>query len=267
MEAKKIPTWEGFEEAIGELRAKYGNRSLVFRGQSDSEWPLTNTLERNGQGHMTFLDYYRLIVTRIGPAVETFIGVSLPEYSKDVWDSFSDHELLSLRRFPSQDLYRYMVYLRHHAFPSPLLDWSRSPYVAAFFAFRDQHIGVESRSIYAYCEMPEGHKGGAVGEPTIQRIGPYVRSHRRHFLQQSDYTICGAFDANYGWHFYSHQEVFSRTRPGQDALWKFDLPSSERLKVLRLLDDYNLNASSLFGSEESLLETMWFREQVRRNPS
>jgi hypothetical protein len=36
--------------------------------------------------------------------------------------------------------------------------------------------------------------------------------------------------------------------------------SSEREKVLRVLNDYNLNAFSLFGSQESLLETMWLRE-------
>ena len=72
-----------------------------------------------------------------------------------------------------------MVYLRHHGFPSPLIDWSYSPYVAAFFAFRDDSAGKpEKRSIYAYCESPEGVKGGALGERTIRPIGPYVRSQR-----------------------------------------------------------------------------------------
>ncbi|MGA7217081.1 MAG: hypothetical protein WBX38_02135 [Candidatus Sulfotelmatobacter sp.] len=41
-------------------------------------------------------------------------------------------------------------------------------------------------------------------------------------------------------------------------------PSDERLKVLSLLNDYNLNAFSLFGSEEGLMEAMWFRERVLR---
>ena len=49
---------------------------------------------------------------------------------------------------------------------------------------------------------------------------------------------------------------------GRDTLWKFNLPSTERVKVLRLLNEYNLNAFSLLDSEETLLETMWFREQV-----
>ena len=153
-----------------------------------------------------------------------------------------------------------MVYLRHHGFPSPLLDWSRSSYVAAFFAFRDLQPEGGKRSIYAFCEMPEGHKGGVVGEPQIRSIGPYVRSDPRHFRQQSDYTICASFD--HSWRFHSHEDVLVHRRPEQDFLWKFDLPSTERIKVLRLLNDYNLNAFSLFDSEETLLETMWFREHI-----
>jgi hypothetical protein len=50
-------------------------------------------------------------------------------------------------------------------------------------------------------------------------------------------------------------------------LWKFELPSTEREKVLRVLSDYNLNAYSLFSSEESLLETMWIQEHVLRKKS
>ncbi len=95
-------------------------------------------------------------------------------------------------------------------------------------------------------------------------MGPYVRSHRRHFRQQSDYTICGRLDKDYGWRFHSHQGIFDHPRPGQDLLWKFDLPAGERVKVLRVLNDFNLNAFSLFDSEETLLETMWFREQILR---
>jgi len=59
--------------------------------------------------------------------------------------------------------------------------------------------------------------------------------------------------------------VFIHARPGQDALWKFNIPSTERIKVLKLLDEYTLNAFSLFDSDESLLETMWIREKFLRN--
>jgi len=53
---------------------------------------------------------------------------------------------------------------------------------------------------------------------------------------------------------------FARNDRDQDVLWKFNVPSSERVKVLRILDGYNISALSLFGSEESLMETMALRE-------
>jgi hypothetical protein len=96
----------------------------------------------------------------------------------------------------------------------------------------------------------------------MRAIGEYVRAHARHFRQQSDYTICGAFDdRSGGWRFHRHDPVFW-SHDKQDYLWKFNFPSTERPKVLKSLDGYNLNAFSLFDTEETLLETVWLREYV-----
>lgn len=57
-----------------------------------------------------------------------------------------------------------------------------------------------------------------------------------------------------------HQRVFDQRRTGQYVTRRLVVPSSERMKVLALLDRYNLNDYSLFGSEESLMETMAIRE-------
>jgi len=202
----------------------------------------------------------------VRPAVETFTGAEwdVPLYTIALEGSFrSDRELFSSHQFPSVQLYRYLVYLRHHGFPSPLLDWTASANIAAFFAFRE--VGkAQARSIYVYCERPNVFKGGVVGEPAIRSIGRYVRSHPRHFRQRSDYTICASFESNSGWHFHPHEPVFGG-RGRQDYIWKFNIPSSERVEVLRRLDDYNLNAFSLFDIEETLLETMWVREHVLSN--
>jgi hypothetical protein len=261
--------WQKFEQWLEGLRTAVGQKTasrLLFRGQGDSTWPLETTLERNGPKKMSLADYYGLI-TAIGPTVQAFAAVNAPIYDPSLLKGFSSIEsYFEPDRFPSGPHYEYMAYLRHHGFPSPLLDWSRSPYVAAFFAFRHANPQTEKRSIYAYCESFDGCRGGAVGENTIRTLGPYVRTHPRHFLQQSTYTVCESLDANNRWQYDSHHEAFKNSRPGQDFLWKFDIPSTERIRVLRRLDEFNLNAYSLFDSEETLLETLWVREQVFRSP-
>ena len=268
MDAIKADSWEDFEQKLKKLRTENGTESspLLFRGQGNSTWPLTTTLDRYTKNGMTLLSYYNLITGSIGPEVQTFSGVDVPDRQQDVAKSFFDKGLMFAfpRQFPDAPLYGYMAYLRQLGFPSPLLDWSRSTYVAAFFAFRDNPlVSVEKRSIYAYCAGEIG--GGTLYKPMICPLGPYVHTHHRHFRQRSEYTFCVNFvewDAQ--WRFDSHEKVFGNEHPNQDHLWKFDIPSSEREKVLGILSDYNLNAFSLFGSEESLLETMWFREYPKQ---
>ena len=221
---------------------------------------------------MLYSDYYRLI-SSIKPAVETFSTTrwDFPPFSSTIEKSSRDYEEFS--SFPQGNIYRYMVYLRHHGFPSPLLDWTASPYIATFFAFREALKGVEKRSIYVFCESLTGLKISSNNVPRIRRVGPYVQGHPRHFLQQSDHTICGSFGK--AWSFFRHDLVFAAGdslvpfftldgNSGQDVLWKFNLPSTERIKILNVLNDYNLNAFSLFDSAESLMETMWLREMVLR---
>ena len=63
-------SWEDFEQKLKDLRAKNGTKSspLLYRGQSNSEWPLKTTLDRSTKDGMTFAGYYNLITGSIGPA-------------------------------------------------------------------------------------------------------------------------------------------------------------------------------------------------------
>jgi hypothetical protein len=244
---------------------------LLFRGQGNSEFTLQSTLERVSQKPRSFLDYFRLI-NRIRTRVETLLEKkwNLPTFQnvKELTSEFDQYG--SRLVFPETDMYGYMIYLRHHGFPSPLLDWSSSEFVAAFFAFwhalRSREVE-KKVSIYAYCEMPKGMKSYDSDEAGLHLLGPYVATHHRHFRQQSCYTMAVKFGLTQDtqermWLLATHEEAgkIEDRETLQDSIWKFNIPASEAGKVIAYLDRFNLNSYSLFGTEESLLELLAFRE-------
>lgn len=257
-----VNSWEECEERIQEIDEYTSTRhtDLLFRGQAKSTWPLETTLERRLLGQAWEFSKYCRLISRIKPAVETLTdrSWSTPSLREiETWCASFD----SLRNGSEMLCYSYLAHLRHHGFPSPLLDWSSSPNVAAYFAFsRSQEDRV---SIYVYCEMPKNIKLNDSNRPRIICLGPFVKTHRRHFIQQSSYTVCGQFDET--WKFVSHQQVLEDIdllpyKHDQDSVWKITVPVSERVKVLRLLDRSNINAFSLFDTEDSLMEMLATRE-------
>lgn len=274
MNEKNLDSWETFEEHLKKLdleRLQNKSKSkFLYRGQGDHEFELLSTLERNGQERMLIKEYHHL-VSVVKPQIESFAGGNwnILSYPSGINKWLEENDTIIPHAFgwspEFQDTYSYMVYLRHYGFPSPMIDWTSSPYVAAYFAFRRVSSTIEKVSIYVFLESKSeiGLKSRSSNEPGIYRFGPYVKTDRRHFIQQSQYTICILRDGE--WRYVPHEKAFARCAPDQDVLWKFNIPYSERLKVLSLLDSYNINALSLFGSTESLMETMALREIEFRN--
>jgi hypothetical protein len=267
---KNLNLWAEFEAEIISLNVRVKElksarpmhvSDLLFRGQHKAAWGLTTTLERYSKKHLEASEYYRRILAA-KPQIEAHTGrewevPGISEYIKYL----SEEKLFGMRGMPGYD---YFVHLRHFGFPSPLLDWSRSPYVAAFFAFSNCDPTIDDRvAVYAYLEYAGQGKCGVSGETRIFAHGPHVRSHQRHFLQQSEYTVCTKREHN-KWIYAPHESAIASQKFDEDIFWKYTIPSSEKYKVLQSLDRHNLNAFSLFGTEESLMQTVALRELIFR---
>lgn len=229
----------------------------VFRGHAQADWKLETTLERF-MGTMEVNRYYHYAHAA---------KYEVSEISGRSWDILTPPEYAtrceSMPAFGQFGLpaYDYLVYLRHHGFPSPLLDWSRSPFIAAFFAFRHAAVKHGDVAIYAYIEYAGEGRASTLQRPTIYQQGPYVQTHRRHYAQQCDYTIC-AQKVDSGWFYVPHEEAVANAGDGQDLLWRIVLPADLGRDVHRRLNDFGLNAFSLFGSEDALMESVAVKEML-----
>ena len=170
-------------------QSKGGSSEPVFRGIRNHNWELLTTLERIGHYDEPLSKYYTSI--KIAKRALECCTEQRWDVSEDLTEQELEPKILSTG-FYNLPAVEYMIYLRHHGFPSPLLDWSQSPYVASFFAYADADLRDEYCSIYKYTEFGKEGKGGSANhnDPKILSIGPCIATHKRHFMQQSQYTYC-----------------------------------------------------------------------------
>jgi len=271
MEEKRLISWSEFKPTIDEIRKKYGfhefpvgnnqthkfNNTILFRGQQNSSWRLETTLERKTKENFS-VSHYLMMATRSVNELESYMGVKwnipdFPELSNEINKKQS-------RFGPYLPCYDYLVYLRHHGYPSPLLDWTTSPYIVAYFSMCE--LSLEERvAVYAYIETPAGAKSIGTNKAQINLQGPFVSSDKRHFAQKAWYTVASEWsDENAQHTFCSHHEVFDNPENNQDVLIKITIPVIDRKLALRELNDYNINHFTLFQSEDSLIKTLSMRD-------
>jgi len=265
MEVRDLNTWNELAKEFDDIQSQYGKymfkgrgfpNRILYRGQANDSWSLRTTLERFSQNKWTIISYMKVAHACL-PQLESYLGRAwqIPKY----WPEVKDEAIHRIQHKASPiPHYEYWVYLRHNGFPSPLLDWSQSPYIASFFAF-DEHCQSDRVAIYAYIEKTDGTKWSAHSKPRIEVQGPYVRTDKRHFLQQAWYTVA----YNYGkddHEFVPHERVFEDREEGQDILLKLTIPRTERIVALTALNAYNITRYSLFQTEESLVKTLAFCE-------
>jgi hypothetical protein len=253
-----IDDWAGFDAEVTRIleafeRSRGGGKGYIsaplFRGQADLRWPLVTTLERFSTQSWSVKSYYRLMLS-VAPAINSLTPRAWP-LDRDLAVDEGDQG-------PPPG-YEFMIYLRHHGFPSPLLDWTRSPYVAAFFAFAPQQSTSEAVAVYAFLEHVGHGKAWSGDGARIIGLGPYAVTHERHYAQQCEYTIC---KKRLGGNFLycNHYEALHHREGAQDLLTKYVIPVAERGRFLHKLESMNIHAYSLFRDEAALMQTLAYRE-------
>jgi hypothetical protein len=109
---QRIADWPQYVEAI---QGWSGFRNWAYRGQRDARWPLQSALAR-------YTD-----VAKVAPA-------AWPRQEDRIRRIFQRKSHLYLRDTPGDDQLEWLALMQDHGAPTRLLDFTWSPYVAAFFA-------------------------------------------------------------------------------------------------------------------------------------
>lgn len=253
MTEKDLNTLDDLISEVESLRKRHTSKycDVLFRGQPAANYKLESSLERYTDQTLTYADYNNIMRLISHPIASLSENRLFPKYKEQAEENPTSGVPL-----PNYEL---MVHARHLGFPSPLLDWTESLYVALFFAYRTIERETEKVSVYSFIEMTESGKSGWRGQEIIWGLGPYINTHRRHFLQQAQYTVASQFVKD-NWQYCSHESAFANSSSEtQNIRFKFNLPSHLREEVMNMLYDMNITPFSLFSTDDTLMEMLAYK--------
>lgn len=251
-----ISTIEEYAAEIKRIETEIGDKhGVLYRGQRNSNWEIKSSLERHGIDRIECEKYYKLI-DRYKPllnpisdrkfkrrATSAGYPFDFNEYEKGSW------------QLPEME---YLAYLRHHGFPTPLVDWSSSLYVALFFACEDFHGSETNGKVFVYAP-PEIQLGGN-NIPDLRHIGRYVEAGKRHLAQQSEYLLPTEYKSE--WEFISYNEVIQSGK-NEHIIIEVEINHMSKGKIMNDLNKMNINRYTMYLDEDSLIKAFadeWAQE-------
>ena len=232
-EKKMDATWNEFKIHASNDIAAGGGR--IYRGQQNAAWNLSTSLHRTKlvSGLHEFKGYADVYLPLVKDQVEAWTGRT--------WDLATP---LGLAEFIS--------FLQHNGFPTPLLDWSYSPYIAAYFAFEAiNHFNpqCEKVAIYAFNRSlwqksyQQSHDFGDL-TPHVSILTPRIVGNHKLAQQQGLFTWSNIPDIE--------GHIRQNEKDGLSFLTKYELSVRERPVVMRELSLMGITAIQLMPSVESV---------------
>ncbi|MGH8727589.1 MAG: FRG domain-containing protein [Burkholderiales bacterium] len=247
----EIDSWQRFSSIADRLIfARPHDAPYVMRGQADEAWALSPSLLRLFPANVTAAD--ALAVERI----------SLEEFRAQAHLHLSAAVLPN--SFPQPALPEWWALMQHHHAPTRLLDWTRSPYVAAYFAIEQEpekagavfvvHSPTASRA-FAEAFSGAGVNNDQLKDPQASQAllfwEPLKKSDR--FVAQQGYfsfsvNVLGAHDR-----LIAEQCEEAKRKASQKMFFeKWIIPPNLKLEFLRKLRAMNIAAHSLFPGIDGL---------------
>ena len=250
---KQIQGWQDFYEIV----AGTEYRNWAFRGHSDAEWPLYSSLSRYLKQYRIHRDAWADQEERIGRI-------------------FRRKAHLYLEHVPDQsDAFQWLALMQHHGAPTRLLDFTWSPFVAAFFALERATKDAAGWAVFvpAIWRMGKSLKFSqrkkllSTGELGLRNPGayeefylgnqvPFVSSgeplvmNKRLIAQSGTFVVPGVLDQPV-------EEILAAYPETQTAIVKFVL-KTESLRDEAMLALYNMNLTNatLFPDLDGLARSM-----------
>ena len=105
-----LKSWPDFKSKVDSFKLEW-----IYRGQATASWELSSSLERSSMAKMEH-DVEAVFIAEYRKAIRSF-----PDYSGT----------------PEATL-EWLSLLQHHGTPTRLIDFTHSPYIAAYFAFQEE---------------------------------------------------------------------------------------------------------------------------------
>jgi hypothetical protein len=229
----------------------------VFRGQGDAKWPLSSSLSR-------YLLSARIPTER------------WQEQERRVLRIFKRKAHLLLTHVPADDDdFQWLALMQHHGAPTRLLDFTWSPYVAAFFALERATSDAAVWGINPYAESwgaglrtPAGdqvswrdvdlrtlgvfEKHYIAGVLSFVWVGNPFLMNRRLIAQSGTFAVPGAITRPL-------EQIAPKGHDLREALIKFVLPSeSLRKTAMWELFRMNITNATLFPDLDGLARSMGY---------